>query len=333
MAIGVLSVTAVFVFVYSVYREPRRLGNAVWLGIAVMITGLWLLGSLSGVVWLQTVVFVLIALTVAVVVLVLPWALIANGVVMWRREGHRLANLLSLLAGLAMIGLFAVTIAAVWFGGSHWFVAGAMSLLFVASYLAFLFTTLLAYSVFYGRLGRRTRTDAIIVLGSGLLGDRVPPLLASRLDCAIECRQRAADADPVVVVSGGQGADELVSEAEAMSAYLGEKGVPADRILLEDKAATTEENLRFSVALLDERDRKGKVLAVTNNYHVFRTAILSRRLRLRLNVVGARTAPYFVPSAFLREFVALLAQYRKTNLAAIIVLAALPLGLAVLSAR
>ncbi|HWE91955.1 MAG TPA: YdcF family protein, partial [Pseudonocardiaceae bacterium] len=280
------------IFGFRVWREPRRLGNAVWFGIAAVFTGFWLLGRLSGIAWLQTAVFVALSLFAALTVLVLPWALIANGVVMWRHEGHRLANLMSLLVGIAMIGLFALTAAVVGVGRTPWLVAAATSLLLVAGYLAFLFTALLAYSVLYGRIGRRKRADAIIVLGSGLLGDRVPPLLASRLDRAVECLRRAAGPDPVIVVSGGRGADEAVSEAQAMTAYLRGAGVPAERILLEDKAATTEQNLRFSVDLLAEHGRAGAVVAVTNNYHVFRTAVLSRRLRLRLNVVGARTASY-----------------------------------------
>jgi uncharacterized SAM-binding protein YcdF (DUF218 family) len=327
MAFGLFSLVAMLIFVFRVCREPRRVGNAVWLGIAVVLTGLWLLGQLSGVRWLQIAVFVTLVLLAALTVLVLPWALVANGVVMWRREGHRLANLLSLLAGLALLALFGATTAALAFGGPRWLVVAAMSALLVAGYLAFLFTTLLAYSALYGRFGRQARADAIIVLGSGLIGDRVPPLLASRLDRAIECRRRAADADPVLVVSGGRGPDELVSEAEAMAAYLREAGVPPERILLENKAVTTEQNLRFSVDLLDGHERR--ILAVTNNYHVFRTAVLSRRLRLKLDVVGAKTASYFVPSAFLREFAALLAQYRRTNLAAVVVLAAIPPLLAV----
>ncbi|MET8999274.1 YdcF family protein [Amycolatopsis sp. NPDC004169] len=324
MVLGIAAAAAALVFGIRVRREPRRLGNAVWLGIAVVLGGLWLLGRLSGAGWPQAVAFLVVAVLAASAVLVLPWALMANGVVMWRRESHNVANLLSLLAGIALFGVFALATTTVAVGHGPWFVAAALSLLLVAGYFAFLFAALLAYSALYGRIGRRTRADAIIVLGSGLLGDRVPPLLASRLDRAVECLRKASGPDPVIVVSGGQGPGETVSEAVAMSAYLRAAGVPAERILVEDKATTTEQNLSYSVAVLDAHDRGGAVLAVTNNYHVFRTAVLSRRLGLRLNVVGARTASYFVPSAFLREFAALLAQYRRTNLAAGLVLAALP---------
>ena len=85
-----------------------------------------------------------------------------------------------------------------------------------------------------------------------------------------------------------------------------DKGVPDEEVVLEDQATTTEENLRYSKALLVERGLTGHVVAVTNNYHVFRTAVLSRKQGLRMQVVGAPTAWYFVPSAFLREFVALM---------------------------
>ncbi|HEY3709286.1 MAG TPA: YdcF family protein [Amycolatopsis sp.] len=325
---GVPALIAVLIFLVRFLREPRRFGNAVWFAVALVLTGLWLLGLLGRVSWLQSVVLILFLVLALMSALVLPWALVVNGVVMWRREGHRLANLLSLLAGLAMLALYGVTVTAVRFAHPQWLVVVALSALLVAGYLAFVFTALLLYSVLYSRVNRRARADAVIVLGSGLLGDRVPPLLASRLDRAVVFWRRCPEA--LVVVSGGQGPDELKSEAAAMADYLVAAGVPAARIVLEDRATTTDENLRYSVALLRERGFTGRVLAVTNNYHVFRTAVLARRLGLRLDVIGARTASYFVPSAFLREFVALLAQYRKTNAAACFVLAAGPAALALL---
>jgi uncharacterized SAM-binding protein YcdF (DUF218 family) len=329
MVSGVPALIAVLIFLVRFLREPRRVGNAVWFAVALVLTGLWLLGQLGRVTWLQSAVLIVLLVLALMSALVLPWALVANGVVMWRREGHRMANLLSLLAGLGLLALFVVTVVAVLFGHPRWLVVAALSALLVAGYLAFVFTALLLYSVLYSRVNRRARADAVIVLGSGLLGERVPPLLASRLDRAVVFWRRCPEA--LVVVSGGQGPDELRSEAAAMAAYLVAAGVPGTQLVLEDRAATTAENLRYSIALLNERGFTGRVLAVTNNYHVFRTAVLARRLGLRLDVIGARTASYFVPSAFLREFVALLVQYRKTNAAACFLLAAGPAALALLS--
>jgi len=81
----------------------------------------------------------------------------------------------------------------------------------------------------------------------------------------------------------------------------------------ENKATTTRENLAYSVALLADRGIQGPLLVCTNNYHVLRAALLSRRQKINAEVVGAPTARYFVPSAFLREFVAVMRDNRLTN--------------------
>ncbi|QWF85083.1 YdcF family protein [Amycolatopsis sp. CA-230715] len=334
MGFGLVAAAVTLIFLYRVYREPRRLSNAVWLVVALGFAGMWLLARLrDSPVPIDLVVAVCMVLAF-LLTLGLPFALIANGAVMWRREGHRLANLLSLLAGIALFALYATTVYTVGFVRTPWIIATVVSMILVAGYFAVLFTAFVLYSALYSRLGRRTRATAVIVLGSGLLGDRVPPLLAARLDKAAECHRRAveAGADQVLVVSGGQGEDEDVSEAEAMSAYLRRADIPAEAILLEDKATTTEQNLRYSADLLAARGRHGRLLAVTNNYHVFRTAVLSRRLKLPLDVIGARTASYFMPSAFLREFVALLSEYWRTNLAACVLLGSAAPLLALLGA-
>lgn len=293
-------------FVLGVLRDRRRLSNAIWLGITLVMLLLLLAdaGRDNPVLSLPLALGFVLAV---IGLLLLPLALLANGVVMVRREGRSLANLLSLLAGLALLGEM------VYF---FWGISqpddlirgSAIGLFLVSAYIAFLFVSLLLYSVIYGRTGRRSGFDGIVVLGAGLIGDRVPKLLANRLDRAMRVyhREREAGRAPVLVVTGGKGADEQVSEAFAMRRYLVERGIPADDIVLEDQATTTEENLRYSKALLAERGHTGRIVAVTNNYHVFRTAVLSRNQGLRLQVIGAPTAWYFVPSAFLREFVALL---------------------------
>jgi uncharacterized SAM-binding protein YcdF (DUF218 family) len=318
MVPGLVAFVAVLVFVVRFVREPRRIGNAVWFVIALWFVGLWLLSLFNHVEWVQATVFMIMVIVGVVTALGLPWALIANGFVMLRREGRRLANLLSLLAGLGLLAVYALAISALVFHGTPVLLVAAVAALLVTGYLAFLFVALLLDSSLARRVNRRARAGAVIVLGSGLLGDRVPPLLASRLDRGKQVQERSPGA--LLVVSGGQGPDELTSEAAAMAGYLREAGVDEDTIVLEDRATTTDQNLRFSMALLADRGFDGPVLAVTNNYHVFRTAVQARQLGLRLNVIGAKTASYFVPSAFLREFVALLLQYRKTNAAALLIL-------------
>lgn len=297
---------ALLVFAARLVREPRRLGNAVWLGLALLLGGLWVLRAALHLEWLVPVLGVL----VAVVALALPAALIVNGVRMVRREGRSLANLLSFLLGAGMLvleGLFFVPL-------GRWGSALVATAAVLACYFGFLFASLLGYSMLYGRLRRRTGFDAIIVLGCGLDGDRVTPLLAARLDRAIQLYEREAT-PPLLVVSGGRGPGETTTEAAAMREYLHAREIPANRIRREDRATTTEENLQLSAALLGDA-RPHRVLAVTSNYHVFRTAVECRRLGLPFDATGAPTARYFLPSALLREFAALILHYRRTTIAA-----------------
>ncbi|MDQ7804462.1 YdcF family protein [Amycolatopsis sp. A133] len=314
---GVLPVAAgaaLVVFAVRLAREPRRLGNAVWLGVALLLTALWLLRAALHLEWLTPVLLGLLGVVVVLVALVLPAALIVNGVGMWRREGRSAGNLLSLGLGTGLIALEALSFAPLGRWGSALVAVAAV----LACYFGFLFLSLLIYSVVYGRLDRHGGFDAIIVLGCGLNGERVPPLLAGRLERAIRLHDREAT-PPLLVVSGGRGPGEAVTEAEAMHAYLRDRGVPDDRILREDRARTTEENLRFSAALLPGDARR--VVAVTSNYHVFRAAVECRRLGLPFQATGSPTARYFLPSALLREFAALILHYRRTTIAACVLVA------------
>ncbi|MEV8438206.1 YdcF family protein [Actinosynnema sp. NPDC051121] len=308
MIFGIAALVPALFFVVGIIRDRRRLGNAVWLGVTLVFVVLWLVfrASANGG-WPAVAVGYAVVAVLLGSGFVLPVALIANGVLMLRREGFGLANLLSLLAGLAIFGLvLAFGLATTHTGPAVDAVIG--SLLIVAAYVAFLFVSLLLYSVVYGSIGRRTGFDAVVVLGAGLIGDRVPPLLAARLDRGLHLHRRevASGRTPLLVVSGGQGPDEAVSEAAAMRDYLLRRGVPDDLIVLEDRATTTEQNLSYSAELLADRGWTGRAVAVTNNFHVFRAAVLARRLKLRMQIIGAPTAWYFLPSAFLREFAALL---------------------------
>ena len=96
----------------------------------------------------------------------------------------------------------------------------------------------------------------------------------------------------VFVASGGQGSDEVVSEAESMRRYLTEsRHVPADAVLMEDRSTTTMENLRFSKEIMDARSgvqsvpgRRGlayRCALVTSDYHVFRASEYAHHIGLK----------------------------------------------------
>ncbi|BAJ31909.1 MULTISPECIES: YdcF family protein [Kitasatospora] len=318
---------SVFLLLFGVgmLRDRRRFGNAVCLGLAVALFTLALLATLhrADSVAAEALLIVLV-LVPALGSLVLAGLLITNGLRMVRKEGRRPANLLALLCGLGILLVVALLLAATR-ADSPTLVTVARTVFAVACYLSFLFACFVGYAYLYGRLIPREDVDYVVVLGAGLLdGSRVPPLLASRLDRGRRLYERQVDRgrSPLLLVSGGKGGDEQLPEADAMAGYLVERGFPADRIVREDRSATTEENLRFSHAIMAAADPDYRCVVVTNNFHAFRAAVFARREGVRGHVVGSPTAAYFWPSATIREFVALIVVYRWANLAVIALLVA-----------
>ena len=156
--------------------------------------------------------------------------------------------------------------------------------------------------------------DFLIVLGCGLQRDGTPtPLLKGRLDLALQFwREQRQETGRTArfVCSGGQGPDEVQSEAASMCDYLISKGIRADRILIEDRSSDTAENMRFSYNIIREIKPGAKAAFFTTNYHVFRAGLKARRVKMRAVGMGAPTRWYFWPNAAVREFVGLLTEHR-----------------------
>jgi uncharacterized SAM-binding protein YcdF (DUF218 family) len=327
------AVVVLILFAAAVLRDRRSFANAVLLGLTLALVALgtaeWLARAHDPAARL---VLLAVFLLVAAGPVVVAVYLVANGVMMVGREGLRPTSLLPLLAGggiLAVIGFELATPLA----GSDELVLPATIVMLLSGYVSFQCVSFVLYAFLYGRLGVPRNAGFVVVLGSGLLdGSRVPPLLASRLNRGRAVYQGlAADGhDPVLIVSGGKGGDEQVSEAEAMAGYLAERGFPADRIQLEDQSESTEENLAYSQAIMDRLRPGARCVIVTSNYHVFRAAMTARRAGVRGQVTGARTAGYYWPGATLREFAAVLLSYWAVNLAICALLAAVPVTVSLL---
>lgn len=299
-------------YLYLRRKDRRMLRNGVVLTAAAYFAIL-ALGELLAA-WIPgfSLFVVLVVALVPLAILVLAAALIHNGVVMMRSEGRSLGNLLSLVLGVLLIGLPALAVLLV-LTLNAWAIGVAALLFFLCSYFGVVFVVFLSYAVAYGRMVSQVKPAGIVVLGSRLIHGQVPPLLRSRLDKAVEIYERTAP-KPLLIPTGGKGLDESRAEGTAMAEYLLGAGVPSDDVLIEDKAVNTEENLKFSARLFSAAGRSGPLVAVTNNYHVLRAALLARSLKLNAEVVGAPTAKYYLPSAFLREFAAILVEHKWLHL-------------------
>jgi uncharacterized SAM-binding protein YcdF (DUF218 family) len=326
---------AVFAVLYvlSRRRDVRRLRNGVYLVAATGCLALALAIEATRVAPFGRALVGLGVLTGVVLVVVLAIFLIGNGITMVRLEGVSLGNLLSLAAGVAIIVTPVLALVLVFGIGSSELSAGARTalvaigilLLFACGYVAASFAAFGVYSLVYSRY-RHTRTPAaLVVLGSGLVRGEIPALLRSRLDKALALYRStpAGVLPPILIPSGGRGPDEPLPEGEAMARYLVDHGAAPTDVHPETESTNTRENLLFSRQVQHAAGREGGALVVTNNYHVLRAALLARSIDSDAQVIGAPTAAYYIPSAFLREYIAIMVEHKLLNIAAVLTVAAL----------
>ena len=314
MVLHLIWLLPTLLFLVLFYIEPRRLFNAYLLSIvlilfAAIVSGLFVMHMEQLVNRnLAMLSLLILALFIPLSVIISTIYLIFNGRQMMTFEGRRLATLLSLFYGLAIALSLALT-----FFFPHFIVLRKMlsltnGLLIYGSYL---YVTYIIYGFVYNTFPVIKHPDYIIILGSGLIGDKVPPLLAQRLEKGKMMYEKFNNS-PKIVVSGGQGVDEPITEAEAMAQYLRQVSIPQEDIIIEQQSINTLENLQFSKTILDEKSKENYYcLVVTNSFHSLRAGIYMRKLGIKGRSIGSRTALYFLPSAWIRETFGLIMLYWK----------------------
>ena len=301
---------SICVFAWIMLREPRTL----WSGVSLLgvllcsaVTMFFLLTKYAD--WLaghDLLMNMLVALLLLMVGCAFAFPVIfivtlfIEGIKVIRHEGLKPANLLTMLFSVLLFFYLAVwpVIGGLEKGrfGTRLYVLISLSAVYV---LALMTVYLLSAALNLFHLKKRRGADYIIVLGAGVIGTRVTPLLAARIDKGIELLHDNPDA--VLILSGGQGPGEDIAEGEAMARYAEQKGVDLGKIIVEGKSTSTEENLLFSRELMD-RDRP-RVIVVTTAYHVFRALLLAKQQGLKCVGFGAKTKWYFTLNALIREFV------------------------------
>jgi uncharacterized SAM-binding protein YcdF (DUF218 family) len=164
--------------------------------------------------------------------------------------------------------------------------------------------TLLAWIWWFGAAPRFDKSDCIIVLGCRLYGTVPSPFLKARLDEGLRLYNEGYAR--YIVVSGGQGPGEDITEARAMKLYLVENGVDESHVLEEDKSTSTETNLRFSLEKMKERGLETAIV-VSNSYHLARASLMAGRIGLDAGYSGVRLPQYrqWEMSGLIREIPAL----------------------------
>lgn len=119
-----------------------------------------------------------------------------------------------------------------------------------------------------------TRADAIIVFGAAEYAGRPSPVYRARLDHAFQLFQ--AGAAPVVITTGGQGADPHFSEGGVGRDYLISLGIPDIHLIAETQGSDTAESAE-RVAVIMRANRMRSARAVSDAYHIFRIKKLMER--------------------------------------------------------
>lgn len=142
----------------------------------------------------------------------------------------------------------------------------------------------------------------IIVLGCRVRGDEPSLSLVKRVDAAYKFL--LFNPESVAILSGGQGKDENISEAQCMQHLLYARGISKDRLILEDRSTSTDENIRFSLQIIEKLDLDRNVAIATSEYHQKRAANICKKYGLNSTPVSSKTKWTLLPTFLLRELFA-----------------------------
>ena len=161
------------------------------------------------------------------------------------------------------------------------------------------------------------KVDYVIILGARVKGEKPAKSLMERIKAATEYLKENPEVK--VIATGGKGKNEGIAEGVAIKRELLKNGINEDRIILEDKSKNTVENFRFSLKKIrnsengknknyeNNGNRKIKVLIVTNDYHIFRSKNIARKVGFdnkdyEIYGLPAKTPLISIPQSYFREF-------------------------------
>ena len=296
------------------------------------------LNSFSDLVSLVTQTGSWLCILMFVPMLILAIAVTISNIALINREGFRPVNMIGIIISLVWLVALLFTLNISPFDqiltGSTALSAIRYILSFVIAYFECMFVSIVVCATMAANHTPPYDRDYIIILGCAIRGDgSLTPLLKGRVDSALSFAKRqlrTTGKQAAFVPSGGQGSDEVMSEAEAMENYLLEQGVEPELILKEDKSTNTKENLKFSREAIenvaDDFENK-KIAFSTTNYHVFRGYVLSLKNGFKAEGISAKTKWYFFPNAFLREFLGLLNEEKVRHVGIILFIVLIAIGI------
>jgi uncharacterized SAM-binding protein YcdF (DUF218 family) len=139
------------------------------------------------------------------------------------------------------------------------------------------------------------KSDTIVVLGCRLRGETPSEFLTERTEKAAELYKKGFG--NYIIVSGGKGSGEDISEAEGMKRILLSKGIEEDKIIMEDKSTNTSENIKFTSKIMKEKDLNTAVV-VSNDFHLRRAWLLCKKNKLSATYKGVFSKENFITEIY-----------------------------------
>lgn len=210
----------------------------------------------------------------------------------------------------AVIGLPLLFVGILWQPCTAFFAQGfgrVVKTVLICGYAAFLVSFCIVSGLIAGRIADKPEpgADCVIVLGAAVRGENLSATFRARLDCAYD--YLAENPETKVIVTGGMGSGESVTEASAAKRYLAGRGIAQERIYMEDRSTSTQENLLFSKEILArEFDEDARLILVSSDYHLYRARLVAKKQGLDVETMGNRSIIYLIPNFYLREYVAVL---------------------------
>jgi len=205
---------------------------------------------------------------------------------------------------LIVIGIILIFFKDVYLPKKLKFIIKPFKILFILSIAIFIIIE--SFIIYNGSKKDTAKVDYLVVLGAGLWGDTPSLALQERLDESIKFIKENPNIK--VVLSGGQGPGETITEAEGMKRYLVSKGIDNKLLIKEEKSTSTKENMQFTKKLLNEIDGREnlKVKIVTNNFHMFRAKIIAKNSGFTAYGQPSELFSPLIPMYYARECIAVI---------------------------
>ncbi|MBO1198671.1 YdcF family protein [Staphylococcus simiae] len=172
------------------------------------------------------------------------------------------------------------------------------------------FVIYLVWTSAYAKMSFTKEVDLIMVLGAGIFTEDVTPMLRYRLNRALAIYKQQVN-QTYILVSGGQGPDEPISEALAMKRYLIKQGVQPEDIIMENQSTNTYTNFSQSQVILSQRFiTMPNMICVTSQFHILRALRIAQKSGVKTKGIGSHTPYHFFFPVLVKDFLGVMYQYK-----------------------